>query len=347
MLSFSILLGLTTLASTSPLIARNSTFSYNGTEVTDGHYLDESITTRTFFNGTCTKDNVATRKEWRSLQDDEKKAFIKAELCLMNLPGKTGLPGALTRFDDFQASHQQGTNNTYGDIIHYTPQFLAWHRYQIHAHETVLKEECNYIGTIPWWDEAQDAASGDFFQSDMWEDRWFGGNGSSIDNCVTTGPFANRTLHVGPLESTTDYCFARKWNETKGLDYSARSHVDACYAFGGDEFESFYGCMAYYPHIGGHQATGGVMTDVDSSPGDPLFYLHHTYLDRLWWQWEQIDAAGRMFAMGGNTTVTEPPGGFVEMTIDYEMNMFDIVPNVTIADVVNIQGGYLCYDYEY
>lgn len=89
------------------------------------------------------------------------------------------------------------------------------------------------------------------------------------------------------------------------------------------------------------------MTDVDSSPGDPLFYLHHTYLDRLWWQWEQIDAAGRMFAMGGNTTVTESPGGFVEMTIDYEMNMFDIVPNVTIADVVNIQGGYLCYDYEY
>lgn len=124
MLSFSILLGLTTLASTSPLIARNSTFSYNGTEVTDGHYLDESITTRTFFNGTCTKDNVATRKEWRSLQDDEKKAFIKAELCLMNLPGKTGLPGALTRFDDFQASHQQGTNNTYGDIIHYTVRLL-------------------------------------------------------------------------------------------------------------------------------------------------------------------------------------------------------------------------------
>lgn len=89
------------------------------------------------------------------------------------------------------------------------------------------------------------------------------------------------------------------------------------------------------------------MTDVDASPGDPLFYLHHTYLDRLWWQWEQINAKDRMFSIGGNTTVTEPPGGFVKMTIDYEMNMYDIVPNVTISDVVNIQGGYLCYDYEY
>lgn len=93
MLSFSILLGLTTLVSASPLIARNSTFSYNGTEVTDGHYLDKSITSRTFFNGTCTKENVVTRKEWRSLQDDEKTAFIEAELCLMNLPAKSGLPG--------------------------------------------------------------------------------------------------------------------------------------------------------------------------------------------------------------------------------------------------------------
>lgn len=89
------------------------------------------------------------------------------------------------------------------------------------------------------------------------------------------------------------------------------------------------------------------MTDVDSSPGDPLFYLHHAYLDRLWWQWEQINATDRMFAMQGNTTVTEPPGGFVEMTINYEMSVFGILPNVTIADVANIQGGYLCYDYEY
>jgi tyrosinase len=88
------------------------------------------------------------------------------------------------------------------------------------------------------------------------------------------------------------------------------------------------------------------MTDVDSSPGDLVFYLH-TYLDRLWWQWEQINAAERMFAIEGNTTVTEPPSGWETMTIDYEMDMYDIVPNVTIRDVVNIQGGYLCYEYEY
>ncbi|KAF8853630.1 hypothetical protein BDZ45DRAFT_729363 [Acephala macrosclerotiorum] len=113
---------------------------------------------------------------------------------------------------------------------------------------------------------------------------WFGGNGSSVDNCVTTGPFASRIEHTGRLEETTDYCFARKFNQTKGLSYGARSNVEDCYEFGGEDFEDFYGCMAYYPHIAGHQATGGVMTDVDSSPGDSVFYQHHNYLDRLYWQ---------------------------------------------------------------
>jgi tyrosinase len=132
----------------------------------------------------------------------------------------------------------------------------------MHAHEQALISQCNYTGTLPWWDEAQDAESGNFFQSDMWEDQYFGGNGSSVDNCVTTGPFANRTEHIGPLEETTDYCFARKWNMRKGLDYGARAHVDDCYEFGGNEFEDFYGCMAYYPHIAGHQATGGVVSTI-------------------------------------------------------------------------------------
>lgn len=47
-------------------------------------------------------------------------AFVNAEVCIMGLPAQSGLPGALSRFDDFQAVHQQGTNQTKGDVIHYT-----------------------------------------------------------------------------------------------------------------------------------------------------------------------------------------------------------------------------------
>lgn len=39
----------------------------------------ENTTSLTFFNGTCTADNVIVRKEWRNLSDEEKQAFINAE----------------------------------------------------------------------------------------------------------------------------------------------------------------------------------------------------------------------------------------------------------------------------
>lgn len=109
-----------------------------------------------------------------------------------------------------------------------------------------------------WWDEALDAASGNFFQSDMWDDdTGFGGNGTAPDNCVTTGPFANRTMHIGPMEATTDYCFKRDWNNTLGVEDAAQENVDACYAY--NDYESFWECLIALPHVAGHGGTGGVV----------------------------------------------------------------------------------------
>lgn len=41
------------------------------------------------------------------------------------------------------------------------------------------------------------------------------------------------------------------------------------------------------------------MSDVSASPGDPLFYLHHANIDRLWWQWQAADLPARLEQMGG------------------------------------------------
>lgn len=34
-----------------------------------------------------------------------------------------------------------------------------------------------------------------------------------------------------------------------------------------------------------HIWVGGTMSDASVSPADPIFWLHHANLDRLWWQW--------------------------------------------------------------
>lgn len=41
------------------------------------------------------------------------------------------------------------------------------------------------------------------------------------------------------------------------------------------------------------------MSDVSASPGDPLFYLHHANIDRLWWLWQAADLPARLEEMGG------------------------------------------------
>jgi tyrosinase len=38
-------------------------------------------------------------------------------------------------------------------------------------------------------------------------------------------------------------------------------------------------------HGGVHIWTGGTMSDASVSPADPIFWLHHANLDRLWWEW--------------------------------------------------------------
>lgn len=46
----------------------------------------------------------------------------------------------------------------------------------------------------------------------------------------------------------------------------------------------------------------GELGNVYSSPGDPLFYLHHANMDRLWWEWEQADFAARSVDIAGPDT---------------------------------------------
>lgn len=45
-------------------------------------------------------------------------------------------------------------------------------------------------------------------------------------------------------------------------------------------------------HGGVHIWVGGTMSDASVSPADPIFWLHHANLDRLWWAWYTNAATG-------------------------------------------------------
>lgn len=77
----------------------------------------------------------------------QKKAYVDAVKCIQSKPALTPssvAPGAKTRFDDFVATHINQTLS-----IHYTGNFLSWHRYFTWLYEEALREECGYTGTQP------------------------------------------------------------------------------------------------------------------------------------------------------------------------------------------------------
>jgi hypothetical protein len=59
------------------------------------------------YTSSCDISKAPVRKEWLSLSDDEKIAYIDAVKCLMDKPSKSGaaIPGAKSRFDDFVGVH--------------------------------------------------------------------------------------------------------------------------------------------------------------------------------------------------------------------------------------------------
>jgi tyrosinase len=53
------------------------------------------------------------------------------------------------------------------------------------------------------------------------------------------------------------------------------------------QFWSQTGRLEQTPHNDVHSTFGGLMGDPDTAAQDPIFWLHHANIDRLWWLWQQ------------------------------------------------------------
>ena len=76
---------------------------------------------------------------------------------------------------------------------------------------------------------------------------------------------------------------------------------------------------------------------------DPLFYLHHSMLDKIWWQWQNANRTQRLREIEG------PLGGEAgqqSATLNFEIHLGHLHRNITIDEVMDTRGHYLCYIYE-
>ncbi|KAI5843810.1 hypothetical protein DFP73DRAFT_550358 [Morchella snyderi] len=305
------------------------------------------------------------RKEWRTLKNAEKESYIAAVKCLQTTPSiaTATIPNALNRFDDFQGVHIQRTFQ-----IHFVGHFLAWHRYYVAAYEKALREECGYDGAQPYWDWTLDSA--DFLSSPLWDaTTGFGGNGAAIPatnnsfgvpgatggGCVSDGPFVDFRLHLGPGDSlnATNRCLTRGFSPVIAANFSNTAKVDRALAqvdFGWFDkiVEGETNFVNVGIHGGGHYSIGGEAGDLYASPGDPVFYLHHANLDRVYWLWQSQNLAARLLDISGSVELLGTTGPNV--TLDFQIEMGPLAKNITVRNLMDIEGlaagtGPLCYKY--
>ena len=90
-------------------------------------------------------------------------------------------------------------------------------------------------------------------------------------------------------------------------------------------FVAFQTTLEGGPHNSGHRAVGGTMSSA-SSPADPIFWMHHANIDRLWDVWQAQNPTKKP----GNLTSNLLPGdasgiifGKVRDTLDLSANGLD------------------------
>ncbi|KAK6843889.1 hypothetical protein PG987_004749 [Apiospora arundinis] len=258
-------------------------------------------------DSTCTKPYV--RKEWRRLTIDERKLYIGAVKCMMKRPGVAPMEAVTNRFEDFLATHIVQALDS-----HFVGIFYPYHRFLLSRYEQELWQ-CGWDRGLgqPFWDWTLDVEhDDDLLKSPVFDiETGFGGNGGWIGGnftnpapgmivqppqdvpdrtgggCLQNGPFADLSTFLGPHNNTEKKgrnCVRRDLAPASLRNMSGPARVvEAMRLPDYGHWERATDGATLHP--GGHWGVGGLygsMTDLWASPADPVFWLHHSNLDRAW-----------------------------------------------------------------
>ena len=136
-------------------------------------------------------------------------------------------------------------------------RFLPWHRAFLIAFERKLRE-INSELSIPYWDWDQDA-----------------GRLKGVEDFtgLSRGRKLGRLPNGSGGESNRSEWFSSS-AQTEGFENSSENYY------------AFSKALEDGPHNQGHNWVGGDMREV-ISPNDPIFWMHHAQIDRIWSKWQE------------------------------------------------------------
>ena len=79
-------------------------------------------------------------------------------------------------------------------------------------------------------------------------------------------------------------------------------------------------------------------------PLDPVFFLHHTQLDRLWWIWQRAEPQNiekrRREYLGKAAHNSKQHASLTDV-----IPMGGLAPDINVSDIMDTDSGPLCYRY--
>lgn len=193
----------------------------------------------------------------------------------------------------------------YDQCQHGTAFFLSWHRMYLYWFERIVRAASgNSSFALPYWGYSPTGARN------------------------LPAPFRVPAANTNPLYDGT-----RNFASNNG-DPMPASLVDPGFALLELAFYDFQSELENTPHSGVHTSgVGGNMQAVPTAALDPIFYLHHAQIDRLWGVW--------LAQGGGRANPTDSP--WLNNVFKF-YNESGAVVNMTGAQIVNT-ANQLCYQY--
>lgn len=208
-------------------------------------------------NGTRPRTGFRIRKEYRRLTDGERSVFHET-LRTMKTSGI---------YDTFANLHTGANLNS----AHNGPNFPSWHRVYLSLFEEAMRQISPSV-TLPYWDSTLDFDMPNPVDSIIWSPSFLG-NGNGL---VTSGPFANwmtnnlqlrRNVGGGSTLFSKEIVdrIATRCRNSEILTPTAQRDYD----------------LEFY-HGGPHVWVGGHLAFLDSAAHDPVFFMHHAFIDYMW-----------------------------------------------------------------
>lgn len=108
-----------------------------------------------------------------------------------------------------------------------------------------------------------------------------------------------------------------------------------------DNFSTFLSLVEEGPHLALPKMLHGDFSTL-GAPVDPIFMLHHTNLDRLYWEWQRRKPDQRLVKYSGRKTGKDPGES---ASLDDELFFGELGRSVRIREVMRTEGAALCYRY--